>query len=442
MIKLIDGVELINSGELINAETLNKPTINLASKVDIALADINSKIEETLTLEEKTKLSEIEDGAQVNVNSDWDAETGDEQILNKPILGTLSSLDSGEHFDQVRTNAQSEGYFVVQVLGKDLSDENFTSSQKEKVDFLSVTKPINLDEVLSTLDGLSASVVLKGEWDASLGAFPEDAKTGYSYIVAVPGVVDGVDFQKNDRLLAISDSGITYEGNWLKLDYTDQVLSVAGKQGNVSLTRGDIEGLGSLSGLDSGTESSQVRTNLQSENYFVAKELGKGLISDSQLQKLDEIEAGAQANVNPDWDSLTGDSQIRNKPTGISLDEAIQGTSEIDRLWSAEKVHAAARSISDSIRVSEEVGSISETDGGKILIKNMNSDISQGLPIGWNVIIAAEEDIRITLGGFDIVLENSSSSFTIPKGIAVSATKIKTNLWLVHQLRLQLKVGV
>ena len=45
---------------------------------------------------EKTKLTGIEVGAQVNVKSDWDATTGDVEILNKPtidgLLGGLASL--------------------------------------------------------------------------------------------------------------------------------------------------------------------------------------------------------------------------------------------------------------------------------------------------------------------------------------------------------------
>lgn len=43
------------------------------------------------TTTEKSKLSGIADGAEVNVNADWDAVSGDAQILNKPTLGTAAS---------------------------------------------------------------------------------------------------------------------------------------------------------------------------------------------------------------------------------------------------------------------------------------------------------------------------------------------------------------
>ena len=42
----------------------------------------------------KTKLEGIEAGAQVNVQSDWNATTGDAAILNKPTLGALAAKDS------------------------------------------------------------------------------------------------------------------------------------------------------------------------------------------------------------------------------------------------------------------------------------------------------------------------------------------------------------
>ena len=51
---------------------------------------------ESYTSAEQAKLSGIESGAQVNVNADWNASTGDAQILNKPALGTAASADSGD----------------------------------------------------------------------------------------------------------------------------------------------------------------------------------------------------------------------------------------------------------------------------------------------------------------------------------------------------------
>ena len=52
---------------------------------------------------EKTKLSGIATGAEVNVNADWNASSGDAQILNKPTLYSDSSVDS--HLNQSSASA-------------------------------------------------------------------------------------------------------------------------------------------------------------------------------------------------------------------------------------------------------------------------------------------------------------------------------------------------
>lgn len=47
-----------------------------------------------LSAADKTKLDGVAAGAEVNVNADWNAASGDAQILNKPTLGTLAGLNS------------------------------------------------------------------------------------------------------------------------------------------------------------------------------------------------------------------------------------------------------------------------------------------------------------------------------------------------------------
>ena len=47
------------------------------------------------TSAEASKLAGIATGAEVNVNADWNATSGDAQILNKPTLGTAAALDVG-----------------------------------------------------------------------------------------------------------------------------------------------------------------------------------------------------------------------------------------------------------------------------------------------------------------------------------------------------------
>lgn len=74
------------------------------SKIKLLLTDKVDKVEgkglstNDYTAEEKAKLANIAAGAEVNVNADWDAVTGDAAILHKPSIPTATSQltnDSG-----------------------------------------------------------------------------------------------------------------------------------------------------------------------------------------------------------------------------------------------------------------------------------------------------------------------------------------------------------
>lgn len=64
------------------------PTVSLSATLQGTTA--------SYTVEAAGKLSGIAAGAQVNVQSDWDAASGDALILNKPTLGTAAAADAGD----------------------------------------------------------------------------------------------------------------------------------------------------------------------------------------------------------------------------------------------------------------------------------------------------------------------------------------------------------
>ncbi|MCU1089739.1 hypothetical protein JAK45_18900 [Stenotrophomonas maltophilia] len=84
----------------------------------------------------------------------------------------------------------------------------------------------------------TGSLIYMGSWDASTGVFPANPAKGHFYKVVGEGTVGGIHWRPGDQAL--------YGAAWEKIDNTDQVTSVAGKQGDVSLVAGDIGGLGAL----------------------------------------------------------------------------------------------------------------------------------------------------------------------------------------------------
>lgn len=128
---------------------------------------------------------------------------------------------------------------AFQQVGQDVGNlQDRATAIETKTNQISVTQPVNLDTMESRLNELDAAVVLKGSWDPGGGTFPGggNAQAGDSYIVSAGGTVDGVVFSTNDRIVAISDGAddSVYAGNWVKMDYSDQVSSVNGQTGAVT----------------------------------------------------------------------------------------------------------------------------------------------------------------------------------------------------------------
>lgn len=208
---------------------------------------------------------------------------------------------------------------VANTLTIALSGESFTSAMKAKVDHLtvtaatdldtirtkvghiSVTQAVDLDAIETRVNALDAAVVLKGTWDASAGTFPGSgsAQAGDSYVVSVAGTVNSIEFNVGDRLLAILDnaSTSTYASNWLKLDYTDRVSTVAGKTGTVTLDANDV-------------------SEVTDRRYM----------TDAQETKLDSVESGADvtdaANVGSSIHGATAKTTPVDADTFAMIDSA------------------------------------------------------------------------------------------------------------------------
>ena len=84
----------------------------------------------------------------------------------------------------------------------------------------------------------TGSLIYMGSWDASTGKYPANPVKGHFYKVIGEGTISGIHWRVGDQAL--------YGVSWEKIDNTDQVSSVAGKQGDVTLVAGDIGGLGVL----------------------------------------------------------------------------------------------------------------------------------------------------------------------------------------------------
>ena len=92
-----------------DAAILNKPS-NVVSDANYVHTDNN------YTSTEKTKLAGIDAGAQVNVNADWNASSGDAQILNKPTIPTVDQTMSDSSTNAI-ANSIVKGYIDDAIAG-------------------------------------------------------------------------------------------------------------------------------------------------------------------------------------------------------------------------------------------------------------------------------------------------------------------------------------
>ena len=118
----------IGLGNVDNTSDASKPVSN-ATEIEL-----NKKVDKVagsslMTDAEHNKLSGIADGAEVNVNADWNATSGDAVILNKPIIPTVpvQSVNS-------KTGA-------VVLTGSDIAT---SSADSEKLDSKSVANMLHL----------------------------------------------------------------------------------------------------------------------------------------------------------------------------------------------------------------------------------------------------------------------------------------------------------
>ena len=115
---------------------------------------------------------------------------------------------------------------------------SFLTADETKVDFITVTQAVDLDQMETDIAALENGMVYKGDWNAGSGSFPGggSAQTGWFYYVSGAGTVNGISFAVGDNIVATTDnaSTSTYASNWSKHDQTDAVQAVVGLTGSVS----------------------------------------------------------------------------------------------------------------------------------------------------------------------------------------------------------------
>ena len=179
-----------------------------------------------------------------------------------------------------------------------------------------------------------------GTWDASTGTYPTDSPDNYSvWLITAAGEIGGIDYKPGDLLIYIdSNSG------WTKVDNTDQVLSVNGKQGEVVLLLNDLNDVIITNPLDAEFLSYDSTNNVWvNKKPSLAKLLDVVFTSPSQGDYLyyDGTQWVNKPLINDTvivTDKTWSSSKIQSElDTKAEIDDAYVGT---DKTWSSDLIQS------------------------------------------------------------------------------------------------------
>jgi hypothetical protein len=227
----------------INNDNGTNATIPLASGTNAGL----------FSSAEKTKLSGIEAGAEKNVNADWNALSGDAQILNKPSIPTATSEivnDSGfitiddlppqENADWNATSGVTEilNKPIIPTKTSDLindsyfvsdpnyvhTDNNFTNALKTKLDGIQAGAEVNVNADWNATSG-DAQILNKPTIPTATSDLTNDSGFITTNDIVTPSLQQVLEKgNETDTNIIIKDSeqNITYKQNELVYqDITD-----------------------------------------------------------------------------------------------------------------------------------------------------------------------------------------------------------------------------
>ena len=136
-------------------QILNKPTTISTQQADEITANT---LKRSYPVLDEDKLATIETGAQVNVQSDWDATTGDALILNKPVIPTIVPQADSDWASTVSP---------TQILNKPTT---ISTQQADEItaNTLKRSYPVLDEDKLATIE-TGAQVNVQSDWDATTG---------------------------------------------------------------------------------------------------------------------------------------------------------------------------------------------------------------------------------------------------------------------------------
>lgn len=284
------------------------------SKLDTKVDKVSGKqlSANDYTNEDKTKLAGIAAGAEVNVNADWNAESGDAQILNKPTIITEEQVDQ-------KINAAIGSVYKVKgsvanynaLPTKDVSIGDVYNLEDTGANYVATSTTPDWDKLSETVDlsgyltktDAASTYQPKGNY---LTSVPEEYVTetelnakGYATTTQVNTKLDSSAYTATDVLSKVKT--VDGVGSGLDADLLD------GKQGNEYALKTEAITEAPSDGKTYGRKNKQWSEIIASNQYLDLTTLfpsESGTLSDENYQKIvDAVNKGittARIETDPD----------------------------------------------------------------------------------------------------------------------------------------------
>ena len=273
------------------------------------------------------------------VNSDWNASSGVAEILNKPILGTAAAKDS--------TNAVTQGS----------------------------TDLVESGAVWSAIDNLPEPMVFKGTLgvNGTITSLPtaSSSNNGYTYKVITDGTYDGKSAKVGDvftsngsEWVLIPSGDETFTDTWRSVKVNDTELLGS------SITTGAVN-FKSGSNVSITGSGNNITIEAQDTTYSKATAQADGLMSKEDFSKLSDIETGAQVNT---ITGVKGNAEVDYRIGNVNITPTNIGLGNVDNTSDATKKTNFTGSIA-----SENTGFVTGGDAYTELAKKVDKVDGKGL---------------------------------------------------------------
>ena len=277
----------IESGKAITSISASRHSITVTKGTFLTShQDISGKVdkvpgmglsEANFTSSEKTKLGGIAAGAQVNVQSDWNATSGDAYIKNKPTIPTIPSISvtgGGAESGKAITSISASRHSITVTKGTFLTSHQgvYSLEIKKNGTYIDTFNPLSYEEYpgkiidirinADDINGLDAWIAEKGYISeitspmiiGALGYTPYNSTNPNEYISGITktDVIDALEYtpydgatNPNGYLTSHQDIySLTLKKNDTPIG-TFNPLTSTGNSINISIGTGDVSGLSS-----------------------------------------------------------------------------------------------------------------------------------------------------------------------------------------------------